>query len=426
MSPRLGTVRPVVNRAVRAALQRGFRRICGPLLRALPARRHAVVYGWPDDEGNAVEMVLALGRRYRGTVYWLLDDARYRGPRHAERELARTDRVRRLAKRSVRAHLLALTAETTFWTHGLFTAVDPPDDRLVVNLWHGDGPKLAKDTQLFRSTVVVAGTELWGAQRTERFGLPRENVAVVGNPRVDQFRVHPPSEVLSRLGLRPDRRTILWLPTFRAGVAGHDRTWSDAQTLSGRAEVAAIVDALGRAAAAHSVQLVVKPHPLDADRYAGLGIEVLPHESLLAAGVPLYSLLGAADAIISDVSSVWVDFLTLDRPIGFYLPDLEALEHGRGFNVDDVAALLPGPRIRTASDAARFVEAVATRPHALRPSDHPGFARIGIVTGDRVADRLLDWLDDFQRARGRTPLFTRVDGGGSGGPGGPHAKVPDP
>jgi CDP-glycerol glycerophosphotransferase len=402
-----GTLRRVVNRITRSAIQRGFRTICGPLLRYLPARRHAVVYGWPDDEGNAVETVRALGRRYRGTVYWLLRDLAYRGPYYAAQELSDAHRVVRVRKRSLRAYLLSLTAETTFYTHGLFNAVDPPDNRLVVNLWHGDGPKLAKDTHLFRSTVVVAGTALWGAQRMERFGVSRENVAVVGNPRVDQLTVGSRSEVLSRLGLDLDRRTILWLPTFRTGSADYGRTWSDADNLSGGAGVAELVESLSRAADEHSMQLVVKPHPLDADVYAVFDIDVLPHERLLEAGVPFYALLGAADAIISDVSSVWVDFLTLDRPIGFYIPDLEALQSDRGFNVEDVASLLPGPRIESALDAVRFVGDVATRPHEIRPSGYPGCARIGIVTGGRVADRLLDWLDDFQRARHRDPLFTR-------------------
>ena len=401
------TLRPVVDRTVRTVLQRGFRTVLGPFLQHLPTRRHAVVYGWPDDEGNAVETVQALGRRYRGTVYWLLTDVTYPGPYYAAQDLAETHRIVRVRKTSLRAHLLALTAEATFYTHGLFNAVAPADSRLVVNLWHGDGPKLAKDTHLFRSTVVVSGTALWGSQRAQRFGVPPGNVAVVGNPRNDQLTVGSRSEVLRRLGLDPDRRMILWLPTFRTGAADHGRVWSDAGNLSGRAEVAELVEALSRAAGDHAIQLVVKPHPMDADSYAAFDIDVLRHDRLLTAGVPFYALLGAADAIISDVSSVWVDYLTLDRPVGFYIPDLEALQSGRGLNVEDLASLLPGPRIESARDAVRFVEDVATRPDELRPSRHPGSARIGVVTGERVADRLLDWLDDFQRARHRDALFTR-------------------
>ena len=258
---------------------------------------------------------------------------------------------------------------------------------------------------------MVAGSALWGGQRSKRFNVPPENVAVVGNPRVDQFTAASRTEVLSRLDLDPGRCTLLWLPTFRRGSAGDGRTWHDADGLSSRTAVAEPVQALSRAAEEHHVQLVVKPHPLDADAYAGFGITVLSHARLAQAGVTLYQLLGAADAIISDVSSVWVDFLTLDRPVGFYIPDVAELQVGRGFNVDDLESLLPGPLIETPADADRFVRTVATEPNQLRPSQFPGFARIGAVQGrPRVADRLLDWLDDFQRARNRDPLFTRGAG----------------
>jgi hypothetical protein len=340
-------------------------------------------------------------------VYWLLTDTGYSGPQQAAQELADTTRVVRVRKGSLRSHLLALTAETTFFTHGLFTAVDPPDSRLVVNLWHGDGPKLVKETQLFRSTVVVAGSALWGAQRSEQFSVPADNVAVVGNPRIDQFSVTSRTDVLSRLNLDPGRCTILWLPTFRKGSTADGRTWYDSDSLSSRVAVAELVQALSRAAEEHQVQLIVKPHPLDADLYADFDITVLPHRRLAQAGVTLYQLLGATDAIISDVSSVWVDFLTLDRPLGFYIPDLKELQSGRGFNVDDLVSLLPGPLIETPVDAHRFIHTVATEPSQLRPSQYPGFARIGVVKGPGIADRLLDWLDDFLRARNRDPLFTR-------------------
>ncbi|HEX6760063.1 MAG TPA: hypothetical protein VF086_16910, partial [Propionibacteriaceae bacterium] len=101
-----------------------------------------------------------------------MSDTGYAGPFDAADELADTSRIVRIRKNSVRSLLLALRAEATFFTHGLFTAVDPPGDRLVVNLWHGDGPKAVKDTDLIRSNVVVAATVLWGERRARMYGLP--------------------------------------------------------------------------------------------------------------------------------------------------------------------------------------------------------------------------------------------------------------
>ncbi len=394
-------------------MRRAMRSLCRPVLHHVPPAQHAVVHGWPDDEGNAVEVVRALRRRYKGKVYWLLADVRCPSPAYAASELDDASRVTRVPKNSVRAVLLALTAEVTFFTHGLFTAVDPPKDRLVVNLWHGDGPKVILDTDRIRSTVLVAATELWAECRAREFGMPTSAVAVVGNPRVDQFAVAPPAAVLSSLRLDPSRRTILWLPTYRVGEGPNSQRWSDADSLSESSEVLNFAEAVSRAVKDRSLQVIVKPHPLDTDVYETLGLPVIRNEHLMHAGVTFYQLLGSADAIISDVSSVWVDFLTLDRPIGFYVPDLDELQHRRGVNVDNVTALFPGPQLVTPEDVRRFLETVVSDPDRLRPSRYPGFSRIGVVTGDQVTDRLLDWLDDFQRFRGQPVLFrneaTRVD-----------------
>ncbi|MDP9417443.1 MAG: CDP-glycerol glycerophosphotransferase family protein, partial [Actinomycetota bacterium] len=184
------------------------------LLRVLPPRRHAVVHGWPDNEANAVEVVRALRRRYSGTVYWSLDDPSFRGPAPAAAELA-DPRIRRVRRRSLRALAAYVTAEVTFFTHGLYTAVKPPRTRLVVNLWHGDGPKATRQSHLVRSTVVVSGTQLWGRYKGELFGVGPGDVAVVGNPRVDEFDEELPGDALPRLGLSGDRPIVLWLPTYR-------------------------------------------------------------------------------------------------------------------------------------------------------------------------------------------------------------------
>lgn len=404
-----------------AAARLAWRAGCALLLRILPARPHGVIHGWPDDEGNAIEVLRALRRRYRGTIYWLMADVTYPGPAFAAAELADAGRIVRLRKDSARAALLALTAEVTFFTHGLFTAVPPPPTRLVVNLWHGDGPKRVSGTQSIRSTVVLAGTRLWGARREQRFLVPPSSIAVVGNPRMDQFHAAPAANVLAALGLDPGKKTVLWLPTYRAASASHGRSWRDAAGLSASDDVARIAEVLASAAAARSVQLLVKPHPLDADSYDHLGVRTIDHGALRAAGVTLYQLLGAADAIISDISSVWVDYMALDRPIGFYVPDLEDLQNAGKLTVDDLDALVPGPRIRTAEDAAQFIHTIVDAPDSVRPSRFPGTARIGLVGERGAADRLLDWLDEFQQARGRDMLFQPDSARATGHQSGPKA-----
>ena len=400
------------------AASRLVRLLTWVILRAVPARRHAVVHGWPDSEANAVEVVRGLVRRYSGRIHWLLDDPHYRGP---DLEHLRDDRLVRRRKGSLAALWACWTAELTFYTHGLSTAVTPPDDRLVVNLWHGDGPKSTQQSHLVKSTVVVSGAALWADYKAGLFGVSRDRVLVTGNPRIDQFDAPVSGEVLHRLGLDAGRRRVLWLPTYRQAKGPRDRAWSDGARLSDSSEVHRLATALGERARSLGIDLVIKPHPLDSDVFEGLGCSVVRGEDLDAAGIGLYQLLGQCDALISDVSSAWVDYLVLDRPIGFYVPDLAELERRRGLNVADLASLMPGLRLENGDDACDFLEQVASAPGAPRPSSFPGFERIGPVRHTGATDRLLDALSEFQRRRGRHSLFTATwPVGDDASPGGEH------
>jgi CDP-glycerol glycerophosphotransferase len=390
-----------------SALSEVSRQVVWVLLRVLPARRHAVVHGWPDNEANAVEVLRGLRLRYRGRIYWLLDDVAYRGPAFAAAELADSERIVRLRKKSMRAIWFSLTAELTVFTHGLYTAVDAPRNRLVVNLWHGDGPKRSTDTQLVRSTVVVSATQLWGTYKARIFGLPENSLAVVGNPRSDQFAEPLTEDALWKLGLNPSRRFVLWMPTFREAKGPRARAWSDGDKLSRNDEVDRTVRSLVEAAERLALDLVVKPHPLDADTYSYPGLHVLRGEDFDASEVSLYQLLGNSDALISDVSSVWVDYMTLNRPIGFFMPDLEEIQTRRGLNIDNLEEILPGPRIDTPESAAHFLQQVYSSCPEARPSAYPGAAEIGVVTELGCTNRLLEWLSDFQRRRGGAALFDR-------------------
>jgi hypothetical protein len=369
-------------------------------VRILPARRIAVVHGWPDSEGNAVEVLRQLVRRYPGTIYWL------RNPGTMGGEVSLGDvppgKVVNVRVNTLAAFRASWRAEVTFFTHGLMTAVRPPRSRLVVNLWHGDGPKAVPGLPRCASTVVVAATDLWGREKARLFGLRDRDVAVVGNPRVDSALRRLPAQTRRQLGLADDESVVLWLPTFRRGWDGVRVAWSDGDPLSESVD--------GRIDVPDGVMLIVKPHPFDTDDYTRLGARVLTNRDLTDAGVTLPQLMAASDALISDASSAWVDFLGFDRPVGFFLPDVDRYGDMRGYNVPDLFEVLPGPVLVEATDVSRFL--VDVRAGRIEvPSTHPALARIGYRATAPVTEHLLIWLDEYQRARGARPLFASHEAG---------------
>lgn len=342
------SVRNVALSVIRLLL-RGVLRL---LSLVFPQSRSVVVSAFPESEGNAHELARALLRRYDGRVVWLTESADVRAD---VRELADQGMIL-TRKDSLQGLLRYLRAEAVFFTHGLYGCPRPTSRKPLVNLWHGDGPKATRPGSgagsLVPSTYLVSGTELFGGYKAAAFELPRERLLVTGNPRTDQMWQPPPSG-LEALGIEGD--FVLCMPTFRrtralSGLA----TWSEttgSESAAGPTALGPLVDALG----SRGMQLVVKPHPFDADRNRWEGVVTVTDDDLLAAGVPLYGLLGQAKGLVTDYSSVWVDYLLLDRPMAFLVTDRGS--YTRPLVPADVLDWLPGELVE--DEQAPFAQFLA-------------------------------------------------------------------
>ena len=82
---------------------------------------------------------------------------------------------------------------------------------------------------------------------------------------------------------------------------------------------------------------------------------MLDNDSLLEQDIQINQILGHADALLSDYSSAAVDYLLLDRPIGFTLDDVDRYADSRGFVFDNIKDWLPGAEIYDADGFIRFV-----------------------------------------------------------------------
>jgi hypothetical protein len=361
------------------------------LQRVTPKSPHAVVYGAPPDEGNAVEVVRGLSRRYRGDIYWFVDD----DLRSRMGEIPPNARV--IGKRSPAAMALYLSAEIVFFTHGLYGDAMPSPRQTFVNLWHGDGIKVEVDRSTTRrpmhpSHFLVGGTTVLAHKKAETFRVPAGGLLMTGNPRVDQFSRGVPDGFWDEVGIDPSRPFVVWLPTFRM-TRGYGATagWSD---VGGDEEgldlcMAVVADRL-RAA---GLQVLVKPHPRDVQHRCIPGTKLVSNSSLARLSTTLYAVLGQSAGLITDYSSVWTDYLLLDRPIGFVMPDAEAYVKGRGLFPADVLGWLPGLDLSSAAEVEAFASEVLGRAESTASLRHRTAERLGLVRCATATDDLLDELE---------------------------------
>lgn len=364
-------------------------------VRILPKRSHVVVYGYPNSEGNAVETVRALSKRYRGVIYWL------DGPSDMREFISDSTNVVCVKRLSLGAILRYVTAEVVFYTHGLYGNPSPSRRQPIINLWHGDGIKAQNEIvpskrSVAPATYVVGGTKLLTARKAFDFKMASDAVIVSGNPRIDQFQSKPSPESLAALGIDDARPFVLWMPTFRrARQVGITPAWTDSGSAASQ-----MSDQIQNCLAVlneYDIQLVVKPHPLDAESYRVNGSILLSNEDISDAGTTLYQLLGASSGLISDYSSVWTDYLVLDKPIAFVIPDKQEYASGRGVYPSDAVEWLPGNEIKKESDVHAFVSEILGQGSSTADLRSRAADRLGLVRPEALAaDALLDRLEELR------------------------------
>ena len=121
------------------------------------------------------------------------------------------------------------------------------------------------------------------------------------------------------------------------------------------------------------------------------GAQPLVMGDLARAGTTLYGLLGASRGLITDYSSVWVDYLLADRPIAFVAADRD--DYDRALYPPDVLDWVPGEVVDV--DAEPFAEFVADLESegALGRERRAAVAeRIGLVESRTSAADLVDRL----------------------------------
>lgn len=267
----------------------------------------------------------------------------------------------------------------------------------MVNLWHGGGFKGsvmsdAKGRPAIHSDYLIASSRQFGEILARHSGLPAGGLLLTGNPRIDQF-AGAAAVPFDRLGIPADRPFVLWMPTFRRNTGrGLTASWSDVapdDASDVNAVMARGVDILTRE---FGIAVVVKPHPHDAESRQIEGVRVVTNEDLRDSGVQLYELIGASSGLLTDYSSVWIDYLALDRPIGFVVPDESGYASGRGFEPPDALDWLPGPKLRTLDDVREFGRDILAGGTGSSARRREVAEHIGHVSGPRVADRIMDEL----------------------------------
>lgn len=310
------------------------------------------------------------------------------------------------AERDAYYRVLCL-AKYIFFTDAYGFARNCRKDQIRVQLWHGCGFKtrvnFVRCEERYEYTTVIS--DLYADIHADIYGLRKNQVFVTGYAKED-WLFHPDKADMQRLRIPKAEQYIFWLPTFRSTerkLAQLNEYELVSETGFPIVSTHEQMKRLNAVLQVRNMILLVKLHPFQNRELVHCedcsNIILLENEDLFRYDIPINRLLGWADALISDYSSVAVDYMLLDRPIAFMLEDVEEYEQSRGFVFDNIRHWLPGREIFAFEDVCAFVEEVAghcditvEKRRRLRRIMHK-------YQDDRSCQRILSAFDIFKTAK---------------------------
>lgn len=271
--------------------------------------------------------------------------------------------------RSLKGIYSILRAKKIFCTNGMDFSWVLTGGAEIVQLWHGNpikkaGWDVARHRSMNRSSVRHRRRVVWNwdylittsknppADVLRRaFDVEEENTFVTGFPRTDPF-----FKDVENVGLGTNTRTVRFLDGLpeRSTVFMYAPTWRrdhGERNTNPLRESGIDFDRLEDVLKDTDSYLLVKLHP-----YTDVSEDVRVLERVLITkhDIDPFPLLERVDALITDYSSIYIDYLLLNRPMIFFPYDLDRYAEKEGLYYE-YESITPG---FTATDVEQLYEKI--------------------------------------------------------------------
>lgn len=256
-------------------------------------------------------------------------------------------------------------ARFIFFTHPSWL-LDWKKEQRVINLGHGNPLKKADNPNAHVADCVLASSEDGIKYRKLEY-KEDINVEVLGPPRNDWLFQKNTDVLKAYIGEKAYKKIIVCFPTYKqydVDLGNIKRVKYDSREENvyclNTINIVEDLENLNELLKEKEIILICKEHYLQKknNKANRSNIIYLDNEMLQANGHDLYQLMGNADALITDFSSIYMDFLLLNRPVGFFSNTIGDYE--RGFAVENPEQYMPGQKILDNQDLRAFIENVAT------------------------------------------------------------------
>ena len=292
-------------------------------------------------------------------------------------------------RRTVRYYYHLMTSQYWFKTHSGGTTMKKRPGQRYIQLWHGPGATKKEGYDLYPTTnngATMPHAAEWDYfiatdEDNARYIKTAVNLKVpsllFGSMRTDAL-VKAPRDAYQKcreqLGISPEEVAVLYAPTYR-----------EQDFTKGK-----IVMPIHNVSRMPNVRLIMRLHPevkkaFDPSEY---GPNMIDGNQV----ADIFDLYHAADILVTDYSSVSMEFCLLGKPMMFYMYDLEDMKNEKDFYFDYLNHLA-SPIIRTESELIHAISNSSAFHEQHKEQYHAYTEKYNRYNDGHVCERFFAQLD---------------------------------
>lgn len=239
--------------------------------------------------------------------------------------------------------------------------------QILIDLWHGIPLKAMRYMETnadeykwenFNTDFLITTSKVHSVLMGATTHIPYSKHKILGNPRNDYFFAAQEKNDSFEF-LNAYDKVLLYMPTFRQGylnrVEGkiYDNIFNFENFLEQE-----FINYLKL----NNYVFLLKLHPMEEEKFKEKylkyndNIKFLSTDVLKNLNIDLYQLLPKTDLLITDYSSVFFDYLLLDKPIVFINNDIEEYRKKRGILLEPYELWTPGYKVNNQKDLIEAIE----------------------------------------------------------------------
>jgi len=229
------------------------------------------------------------------------------------------------------------------------------------DLWHGIPLKniicLEEDTPLKKLgnniTMRFATSSLTKTILAAAFQFYPKKICITGQPRTDAlFTKGNLEKIIPQYKLFD--KVVFYMPTYRKGYKDkNDGREFSSKNIFGFETFD--FEKFQKLLAEKNILLLVKLHPYEEKLFikefaCSSNVSFISHQMLYENGLDVNEILGDIDILMTDYSSVYFDFLLLNKKLIFIPTDIKEYDLKRGFVFENYNDVTPGEKVFTQSE----------------------------------------------------------------------------